>query len=93
VQTSSFGVWDILCIILGVYNIILFARLIWSWFPPPTGALRPIYDILYRLTEPALRMVRPLIPPIRTGAMAFDLSPIIIFVLIMILRGIVCGKA
>jgi YggT family protein len=95
VQFTSFtlNVWNILCNLLGLYNLILFARLIWSWFPPPTGGLRPIYNILHRLTEPALRLVRPLIPPIRTGAMAFDLSPIIIFVLIIILQGIVCGKA
>lgn len=89
--TTAFSVWVALCWILGVYNLILIARLIWSWFPPPTGGLRPIYDVLYRLTEPALRLVRPLIPPVRTGPMAFDLSPIIIFVLLMILRGIVCG--
>jgi YggT family protein len=60
--------------------------LLWSWFPPPTGALRPVYDILYKLTEPLLRLVRPLIPPIRTGAMAFDLSPIVIFVVISLVR-------
>lgn len=91
-MTSSLSVWSVLCLVLGVYLFVLIARLIWSWFPPPSGALRPIYDILHRLTEPALRLVRPLIPPIRTGAMAFDLSPIILFVLISILQGIVCSR-
>ena len=73
-----------------MYSYVLFARLILSWFPNPPDALLPIYKILYDVTEPALRLVRPLIPPIRTGAMAFDLSPILIFVAIQVISGALC---
>ena len=70
----------------------LIARLILSWFPRPPDALRPIFDILYRVTEPVLRLVRPLIPPLRMGAMALDLSPLVVFVVIYILQRVVCAQ-
>jgi len=71
--------------LLQIYVFILFARLILSWFPQPPEWARPIYTILYVLTEPVLRLVRPLVPPLRMGMMALDLSPIIIFVALQIL--------
>jgi YggT family protein len=78
---------EILCLLLGIYWIILFARIILSWFPPPrSGPLRAIVGILYDLTDPVMRPLRNLIPPIRAGMMAIDLSPIIIFILIGIFR-------
>jgi YggT family protein len=77
-------------LVLRIYSFILFARLILSWFPYPPQALRPVFRILYDLTEPALRLVRPLIPPIRTGAMALDLSPILIFIALQLVGGALC---
>ncbi len=71
--------------LLQIYVFILFGRLILSWFPHPPDWARPIYTILYMLTEPVLRLVRPLVPPLRMGMMALDLSPIIVFVVLQIL--------
>jgi YggT family protein len=71
--------------LLQIYVFILIARLIISWFPHPPDWARPIYTFLYVMTEPVLRLVRPLIPPIRMGAAALDLSPIVIFVVLQIL--------
>lgn len=71
--------------LLQIYVFILIARLLISWFPHPPDWARPIYTFLYVMTEPVLRLVRPLIPPIRMGAAALDLSPIVIFVVLQIL--------
>jgi YggT family protein len=49
-----------------------------------------VYRVLYDLTEPALRLVRPLIPPIRMGGMALDLSPILIFIALQLVGGAIC---
>ena len=50
--------------ILLLYSFILIARLLSSWFPPPSpGPMRTIYNLLYDVTEPVLRLVRGLIPP------------------------------
>ena len=71
--------------LLWIYLYILIARLLISWFPNPPEWARPIYTILYMLTEPVLRLVRPLVPPLRVGMMALDLSPILVFVVLRIL--------
>lgn len=74
-----------LCTLLYLYSFILFVRLLLSWFPEPPDSLRPVYRFLFAITDPLLRLVRPLIPPVRVGGAALDLSPILIFVAIQIL--------
>jgi YggT family protein len=74
--------------VLQIYTYILIARLLTSWFPAPPEWLRPVYSFLYVMTEPVLRLVRPLLPPLRMGMMALDLSPILIFVVLTILGAI-----
>ena len=77
----------VICLLLTAYNIILFVRIVWSWLPVPVSGIgRSIFDLIYDLTEPVLGLVRGLIPPIRTGAMGLDLSPIIVFVALMVLQ-------
>ena len=81
----------ILCILLTVYWFILFARIIASWIRPPMeGPLRTVWTVLYDLTDPVLRPLRNLIPPIRMGAMALDVSPILVFVIIGVLQRVTC---
>lgn len=82
---------DLLCSFLLVYFFVLFARIILSWFPlQPGTALSAVHRILYDVTEPVLAPVRGLIPPIGGSGMALDLSPIIVFVGLSILRGALC---
>jgi YggT family protein len=87
------AVLRIICILLTLYWILLFARIILSWIQPPIGGLgRTLYDLVHDLTEPVLGLVRGLLPPIRMGAVGLDLSPIIVFIaLSLIRRGIGCG--
>jgi YggT family protein len=81
----------IICILLTVYWFILFARIIASWIRPPMeGPLRTVWTVLYDLTDPVLRPFRNLIPPIRMGVMALDLSPILVFVIIGVLQRVTC---
>ena len=50
------AVLDIICFLLMIYWIVLFARILLSWFPPPlSGIGRTIYGIIVDLTEPVLR--------------------------------------
>ncbi|HVM39732.1 MAG TPA: YggT family protein [Acidimicrobiia bacterium] len=82
---------QLLCSFITVYFVVLFARIILSWFPvEPGSAMAGIYRILYDLTEPVLAPVRGLIPPIGGSGMAFDLSPIIVFVGLTIVQRFVC---
>jgi YggT family protein len=85
-------VTSVICILLTIYWVILFARILTSWFPPPmSGIGRTLWDIVHDLTEPVLGLVRGLLPPVRMGTMGLDLSPIIVFIALFALReGIGC---
>ena len=83
---------DILCIVLTVYTIVLFVRVLVSWAymfgfrPPMSGPLRTILDLIEDVTEPVLRPLRAMIPPVRAGGMGLDLSIIVAFVILAVLR-------
>ena len=84
---------DIVCILLGAFNLILFARILMSWFRRPYGGpMATVFTVVWRLTEPVLAPLRRLLPPMRMGMMALDLSPIIVFILLGIARrALGCG--
>jgi YggT family protein len=83
---------DILCIVLFVYWLVLLIRVILSWLqfagwrPPYTGPLRAGYDLLIDVTEPPLRLLRKIVPP----AGVIDLSVLVAFVLLFVLRTVFC---
>jgi YggT family protein len=79
---------DLLCAVLRVYFIVLFARIILSWFPiQPGTTMASIANIIYELTEPVLGPVRRLIPSFGM----LDISPIVVFIALQILeRAIGC---
>lgn len=78
---------EIICVLLTIYWFVLFARILTSWFPPPRSpAGRRVVELVHDVTEPVLRPLRGLIPPLRMGAVGFDLSPIIVFIALGILQ-------
>ena len=80
----------IVCIFLQVYYLILLARVILSWFPNVPDGIRPLVDFVYAVTEPVIRFARPLIPPVRIGAVALDLSILLVFLILVILQRAFC---
>ena len=81
----------IICRLLQAYLIVMFARIILSWFPVQAGSsLATVYGFLYTITEPVLGPIRRVIPPLGAGGMGIDLSPIIVFFGITILQGAIC---
>ncbi len=64
--------------VLQAYVIVLIARALISWFPMHAGSpLLPVVRVLDRLTEPLLAPIRRILPPLRAGGMAIDLSIIV----------------
>ena len=76
----------LICTLLGIYSWIIFARIILSWVrvEPGTG-LASVASVVYNLTEPVLGPIRAVIPPMRLGVAALDLSPLLVFLVIMII--------
>ncbi|MHB1488141.1 MAG: YggT family protein, partial [Acidimicrobiales bacterium] len=71
--------------ILNLFVILLFARVILSYFPiTPGSAIGGVARFLDTVTEPVLGPVRRLLPPVRLGQVGMDLSPIIVFFVIEI---------
>ncbi len=76
--------------ILQLYVIILVARALVSWFPMHAGSpLLPVVRVLDRLTEPVLAPIRRILPPLRAGGMAIDLSIIVAIVAVEIIASLV----
>ena len=81
----------LLCSLIQIYALVIFARVIISWFPITPGSfLASVNGFLYAVTEPVLGPVRRVIPPLGVGGMGLDLSPIIVFFVIQIGIGIIC---
>ena len=69
--------------LLTVYIIILFCRVVLSWFPLQPGTiLAQVNRVLFDITEPVLRPFRRIIPPLGM----FDISFIVVIILLYILR-------
>ncbi len=74
-------VFDILAYVIEVYVVLLIARALLSWFPAQPGTvLHKVVQTLDKITEPVLRPIRRLLPPIGVGGMGIDLSILIVVI-------------
>lgn len=81
---------DLLVTVLTVYFYAVFAWVILSWVRvSSTHPLGRIQVFLDRIIYPVVLPIRRVIPPIRIGGGALDLSPIVLLIAIQILIGIV----
>jgi YggT family protein len=80
-----YAVSRIVHFILNIYIWIIFAHVILSWIRTPS--LYQIRLILFKLTEPVLSPIRKFVPPYKFGGL--DISPIIAFVLILLIDTVV----
>ena len=80
---------DLLCSLISVYFIVLFARIILSWFPMQPGTpMASIASVIYQLTEPVMGPVRRLIPTIGM----IDISPIVLLLACFFVQSVVLGS-
>ncbi|MDH7511512.1 MAG: YggT family protein [Clostridiales bacterium] len=78
----------ILHLILMLYLWVVIIRAVLSWVNVPS--LYPVILVLYRLTEPALRPFRRLVPPRRLGGV--DISPILVALIIVFVDSFLVGS-
>ncbi|MEJ7633400.1 YggT family protein [Aeromicrobium sp.] len=88
-------VGGILDLILLLAIVLLIARFVLDWVQMlarnwrPRGIVLVFCEGLYSLTDPPLRAVRRVIPPLRLGSVMLDLSPMVLLIAIVIVRRIV----
>lgn len=92
---TSEDIGQVLNLILYLALIVLIARFILDWVQllarnwRPRGIVLVICEGLYSITDPPLRVVRNILPPLRLGQVMLDLSPMILIIGIYILQAIV----
>lgn len=81
--------------LLLVFQLLLIARVVLDWAtalsrpPSPKSVRAGLTTAVEKLTEPVLAPVRRLLPPVRMGAVALDLSFIVVFLVVYLLRRLV----
>jgi len=82
---------EVVRLILSVFLLCLFIRVILSYFPisygtPMSGVQRAVGAV----TDPILAPVRRLVPPVNLGGGGvLDMSPVIVFVIVFILLSLI----
>jgi YggT family protein len=77
----------IVCVLLQVFVIAIFVRIVLSWFSPePGGAAAAVEGFLRTFTDPVLEPVRRVMP--RMGML--DLSPLVVLLVIQLIQRAIC---
>lgn len=73
-----------------LYNFILIARVVLSWFPglAANPTLATVAVMIYRLTEPVLRPIRNVLRPYQ-GGVPIDFSPLLALLLLSLVEQLV----
>ena len=59
----------------------------------PKGILLPVVEVVMTITDPPLKAIRRVIPPIRLGAISFDLGWTLLVFGIFVLQAFIRGLA
>jgi len=80
-----------LYLVLLLYFVLLLVRLVFSWVQQfarewkPGGIVLVIAEVTFTVTDPPIRALQRVIPPLRIGTVAIDLSFILIFIVCTLL--------
>ncbi len=85
----------ILLLLLRIFFVLLIARLVLdyvqmfarSW--QPRGVMLVIAEIVYTITDPPLRALRRVIPPLRLGGISLDLSFLVLSIAVVMAMSLV----
>ena len=81
---------SLLYILLWLFFVLLIARLVLDYVQMfarswrPTGPLLVVAEVIYTITDPPLKALRRVIPPVRFGSVSLDLSFLVLVVLVQI---------
>ena len=91
--------WQVVYLLLWLFRLALLGRIVIefvrvfarSWRPagPPAVAM----EVLYASTDPPVKLFRKIIPTIKLGGVGFDLSIVVLLILVYVLMEIVARLA
>ncbi len=80
---------------LQIYIWVLLGRMLISWIPMfapqwrPKGLIASLFEIIYTLTDPPIKALRKVIPPLNLGGMSLDLAFMAVIVLIVVAQRVI----
>ncbi len=84
-------VLQILKLVVLLYLIVLLARAVLDWVQVfardwrPKGASLVVAEVVYTLTDPPLKALRRIIPPLRLGGVSLDIAYMALFAICWLL--------
>ncbi len=83
-------VFHVIGFVLWLYLLCLVLRMVLDWVQffardwRPTGFVLVVAELVYTLTDPPLRALRRLIPPLRIGNFGLDIGFMLLFFVVLI---------
>lgn len=98
-MTGVVLVLQVLYVLLYLFIMVLFARFVMSWvlaygrrWQPGRGAAAALESV-WTVTDPPLRALRRMIPPLRIGNVSLDLAALLLLVMLFVLFAVVGSLA
>jgi YggT family protein len=85
---------DILAFLVGLFLLLLFVRVVFDWIQVfarewrPRGLALVVAEATYTVTDPPLRALRRVIPPLSLGAFRLDMAFLVLVILCVILQSV-----
>jgi YggT family protein len=85
---------SILYFIVFIFFVILIGRLVIDWIQVfardwrPRGVVLVIAEAIYSVTDPPLKALRRILPPLRIGQVQIDLAFIVLFLIVSVLLSV-----
>jgi YggT family protein len=88
------AVTQLLYLVVFLFFVALIIRLVFDWIQvfsrdwKPRGIVLVLAEGVYSVTDPPLRALRKVIPPLRLGAIQLDLAFTVLFLITIVLLGV-----
>jgi YggT family protein len=92
-------IWTILYLVLLVYTLLLWARLVIEIIQSfardyrPKGFVLLLFEFVFTATDPPGKFLRRVIPPLRLGAVSLDLSLLLLLLVSSLLQSLLLRLA
>ncbi|GAB3597938.1 YggT family protein [Angustibacter peucedani] len=85
------AVRTVLYLVVLAFFVLLVVRLVLDWIQAfardwrPSGVMLVVAEVVYSATDPPLRALRRVVPPLRIGQISVDLAFMILFIVTLLL--------
>lgn len=87
-------IFGVAYLVVFLFFIALVTRLVLDWIQVfsrdwrPRGVVLVVAEAVYSVTDPPLKALRRVLPPLRLGAIQLDLAFTVLFLIVVVLLGI-----